>query len=79
MAAMKTLLEKAMEAKVQKRPSDASTDQEQELALEWLQGNITLSQVAAAYGWDSQHCGNTYPKLARSLKAAWGRKRLVVK
>ena len=62
----KTLLETAIE--YNPKHSLVVTRQHAQLAVAWLIGDVTFSQVKAAL---KQRSGNTYAILARSLMAAY--------
>ena len=65
MSETKSLLEMAMAHEHKRRTSKAISEGERELALAWVRGTITISQVAAAMGCKS---GGVYPFLASALR-----------
>lgn len=71
-----TLLNKALAAKL-KRPRSSSSDEEIELAIAWLRGEIGITQVQVAL--QSKHSGSiAYLFLARSLRDAYAKGKLQI-
>jgi len=65
----KTLLQKAHASKAQVYTIKPVSLQEVQLALAWAKGDITLGQVARAYGLKPNAGSATHSKLARALRA----------
>ena len=71
---MTTLLEKAKSFKIEKKNI---SDDDVQLAIAWLKGEVITYQVAKAYGLKGS--GNIYSKLAVSLKSAFNLGRIIEK
>jgi predicted FMN-binding regulatory protein PaiB len=66
----KTLLQKAQEQSTRPYKLKAKpTEDDLELALAWVNDEISLAQVSRAYDIPQNQVNNTYIKLARALKA----------
>lgn len=64
----KSLLEKAKETShLNPRKIDITAD-DLEVALAWVRGEVTLTQVTLGYGFDRKHVTQTYVRIARSLR-----------
>lgn len=63
----KTILQKAKEYKAQKRDNFVPTKEMEEVALAWVKGDITLTQIAKALGLNNTGY-RTYSILALTLK-----------
>lgn len=70
---MKTLLAKAKEYKSKKScwRNKIPTEQEMELAIAWLKGEITLGAVNVAFGFKATGGGSCTYRLSRALKYAY--------
>lgn len=73
-----TLLEKAKAAKVG-RTKRVITDEEIELSLAWLKGEITTTQASKSIGSDANRTQNILLLLANCLRQAYVRKMITVK
>lgn len=69
---MKTLLEKAKSVKSFKSNQTPVTDEEIELAVAWLKGEITLKQVSVALG-ENVDAGSARYSIVRFIRAGWQR------
>mgnify|MGYP001593102625 FL=1 len=65
MDSTKSLLEVALSTELKRRSGKHISDQERELALAWVHGKVSITQVAAAMGVKT---GGVYPFLANALK-----------
>lgn len=69
-----TLLQQAINTPVQRKHGGLVTDEEIELAMGWLTGKITFSQIARVIKPNSKpqvNTTSTYLFLARAIKAAY--------
>ena len=65
MSETKSLVEQAMEVQTKRRTKSSITEQERELALAWVHGKVSISQVAVVRNVKT---GGVYPFLAQALR-----------
>ncbi len=70
-----SLLDQALEIPTRRGVKDPSLE-DMELGLAWLQGKVSVGQIAAVIHKESS--GNVYPWLALTLRAAYRAKRLTL-
>jgi len=73
-----TLLEKAKKTPLFSRRAEEPTDEEIEVAMAWLKGEVRTIQIARAYGVN-RNSNNFVYTIARWLREAYRRGRLEVK
>jgi hypothetical protein len=74
---MKTLIEKAKAHKTNRKVKNDITDQHVELALEFLRGEVSLTQTSAGLGL-KEACFGSYAIIVRSLLKAYRDKRIKI-